>query len=764
MTVDIEKLFTPISRSAYHFLIANGQGCYIPAYQRPYSWKTADVDRLFEDVVGCCHEMLARPDAIRFLGAVIAIHDSKYITVNPIARPEVANRVMSIIDGQQRLSTFVLLNIAIHDLSWKLLQRLQGVVGDAPVWVCEQILQLKAQLQKTFELDTDLGNDEYRFYPRIIRAYDDMWSRKKNVAFYNSPIAQLTWSYICHHRKSPESQFVFSPKIPQGKKNGNYQLVDNIFKHMRKSLQSVLNENLLPDLLELLQSQVFTTSLWGYELPEHVSLFVAESSRETHFEDIRRAIRLIVFAKVLNDRMAFTVVQAQNEDDAFDIFEALNTTGEPLTPYETFKPKVIEAETLQQFEDSPSKKLLDEIEEYLEQFPKAEQKLAATTDLLIPFALAETGYKLGKKSQEQRTYLRHEYELRKSIYEKRDFLEDFASIASFMRTGWSTDQRPFSSINVDQEFLVCFDLLREMKHNIVVAPLSLFFYAIRKSLGLESEQKQVEFLKAVKFTTAFTAIWRGAFGGTNGIDAVYRKVVRDGNRETGIPAFARRPPIGAGAISLSNYRTQLLESLNDKDLGNKEKWVEKVARVPLYKHSKPLTRFLLFCAGHDAVNDDSSPGLLRKGRSGVSELLRRDIWQDSNFLTIEHVAPQKQNGNWSATIYEDPDLVHTLGNLTLMPLEENVVLNDRPWHHKRHIYRLVSALDQAAYDLEWDQLKDKGVFLTTSSSEILEKSSHLKMCESIGSREDDWTAEFIHERSRRIAELAWVTLAKWTEI
>tara|TARA_R110002072_G_scaffold23181_3_gene80437 strand:+ start:17928 stop:20237 length:2310 start_codon:yes stop_codon:yes gene_type:complete len=765
MSVDIEKIFTPISRSGYQFLIANGQGCYIPAYQRPYSWKSTDVDRLLEDVAGCTHEILMRPDAIRFLGAIIAIHDSKYVTVNPIARPEVANRVMSIIDGQQRLSTFVLLNIAIHDLCKQSLRKLEKHSGEHIEWIKEQLLQLTAQLQKSFELDTDIGSDNYRYYPRIIRAYDDMWSRKKAQAHYRSPVAQLTWNYICHNRDGLPGTFKFTPTVPQGKKDGHYSLVGNIYSHITKSVRKIISEThkeiALPAILDLLQSEVFAESLWGFPIPSEVVLFVTESGDSSDYEHFCVALRLLVTAKVLNDRMAFTIVQAENEEDAFDIFEALNTTGEPLTPYETFKPKVIEAETLEGFEDSPSREHLNEIEEYLDQFAKAEQKLSATTQLLIPFALSETGDRLGKKPPEQRAYLRREYDALGAGKPKQEFLSRLANIATFMRIGWNSEARPFADENVDQASSVCFELLREMKHSITIASLSLFFGRIRLASDENRASVQSDFCSALKMTAAFSAIWRGAFGGTNGIDNHYRKIVKEGYADTKIPPLARRSPVGTGAVSLENYRKGLVKALAQAGISTKEEWVKKALMVPIYERSKPVARFLLFCASHDAVSDNSSPGMVKRGRDGISELLRRDLWQDQNFLTIEHVAPRQPNPNWAIELYEDRDLVNTLGNLTIMPMQENAVFNNRAWEHKRHLYRLVSAPDKETFDAVSVELKDAGLNLSASASEILEKSMHLKMCESIATRDSDWSPAFIGDRSRRIAELAWGTMSPW---
>ena len=53
-------------------------------------------------------------------------------------------------------------------------------------------------------------------------------------------------------------------------------------------------------------------------------------------------------------KVGVTVVSAPGAY-AFDMFESLNTTGEPLTVFETFRPKVIQAEGLDKYENSDSK-------------------------------------------------------------------------------------------------------------------------------------------------------------------------------------------------------------------------------------------------------------------------------------------------------------------------------------------------------------------------------------------------------------------------
>ena len=82
----------------------------------------------------------------------------------------------------------------------------------------------------------------------------------------------------------------------------------------------------------------------------------------------------MIFARYLNQNVAITVITAKNEDGAFDMFEALNTTGQPLTAFETFKPKVIEREELEKYKESKSYPQMEKIEKYLGKFEKPSDK------------------------------------------------------------------------------------------------------------------------------------------------------------------------------------------------------------------------------------------------------------------------------------------------------------------------------------------------------------------------------------------------------
>lgn len=774
MSIEIENIFKARAQSTCAFLNTGGQGCYIPAYQRPYSWDQDNVERLFEDAIHGMALLLKRRTTITFLGTIIAIHDTKYRTVQPLFKAEVAPRVMSIIDGQQRICTFAMTNMVFHDQIRRLARRFSKAKDAHFVWLFEQAQQLLPAVKDTFVLDMHTGEGNYRYYPRVIRAYADAWSRRKSQANYTSPVAQLIWEYFEYQENEETKAFRYDPKNSSGNPLESHQTVVKIFQIVQRKLGQVTGSKAgdadFPDILGIIQSDPFIDAIWGFDLPDEVKTYITDETQDRLYEPYCQLFRLIVFAKYMNDRMAFTVVTTESEDDAFDMFEALNTTGEPLTAYETFKPKVIEAESLDKFEQSPSIDSIRQIEEYLERFRKAEEKQKATSEMLVPFALAETGDKIQKRLNDQRRYLRDEYEKLPDIDEKREFVRRVSSIAQFMQHGWDIEKGKtptFHPLDVeDADAIVGFEALRDLNHHITIAPLSRFFGRALEATGdSERAKRTAEFVEAIKATVAFSMLWRGAFGGTENIDSHYRDIMRQGIEAKKVPPLAKRPKLGTGAVSIANYKKALRHYLQDKGkLKTKEDWVKAAGRTPIYDRSRAVARFLVFSASDDAIADDVSPGLIKRGRRGIASMMTADRWHDGDYYTVEHVAPQTPATGWESEIYKDRDVVHCLGNLILLPAEENSVLGSRPWPHKRLMYRLLSASDETVFGSAKAECQKNGLTLSKKTDEVLSKSGYLGMCKSLAERPDNWDKAFIAARSQRIAELAWDRIAPWLDL
>jgi len=88
------------------FLSSNKTQFVIPVYQRNYDWSTGQCKQLLDDIfeVGNNKKMNAH-----FIGSIVYVHDDVYT----------ASRIkeLTIIDGQQRLTTLTLIYLALYQLA-----------------------------------------------------------------------------------------------------------------------------------------------------------------------------------------------------------------------------------------------------------------------------------------------------------------------------------------------------------------------------------------------------------------------------------------------------------------------------------------------------------------------------------------------------------------------------------------------------------------------------------------------------------------------
>ena len=772
MTVEIEDIFPTKTQRTWDFMVTNGQGCYIPAYQRSYSWDNKNISRLFEDVLQGVRRTISRPDTISFIGTIIAIHDKKYQTIMPIYRNRVPSRVITIIDGQQRICTILMSNIVLHDYIRRTVKRFEEKTETHLAWIHGKCTTLLADLRNTYLIDHINRNDNYRYYPRIIRAYSDAWSYRQNEAKYESPIAKLIWKYIDFTESGTTSQFKLNFEDIN-----HYKTVDRTFRFIQKEIrricQSHSSEYSFPHLQESF------AGIWDLSLPAAVKKYITEAGNDQHYDHFCHLLRLLIFARYLNHHMVATIVTTENEDDAIDIFEALNTTGEPLTAFDTLKTKVIEREKLDKYELTKSREYITQIEEYINKYNKAATRQTVTSEMLVHFALFETGYRLQKTLTHQRRYLHDEFNKRSelnNIDKNRSFVHSLAVVASFLDRLWDVEKGTnldFTSLNInDEEAIVGFEVLRELKHSITIAPLSRFYQQV---LEAEQEtdriQKTEDFVAAIKATVAFSVLWRGAKGTTQNIDSYYRNIMSSGihHGHEHVPPLARHPNGNPGAVSISNYKRalQLVLQHNGK-IENKEEWTRQVLTTPIYQYSKMITRFLIFCASDDTIADETEKGLLTQGRLGINPMLTLNRWNDKAYFTVEHVAPQSRNPNWEDDIYNDiyndSKTIDTLGNLILLPQEENNAVGNKSWNHKQLMYSLLSAETPEKFNNLQRQLPNMGLNLRNSANEVLKNAEYLGLCKSVALYDKDWSLCIIEKRTRCFAHLAWDRLAKWLDL
>ncbi|MDU7494917.1 MAG: DUF262 domain-containing HNH endonuclease family protein [Providencia rettgeri] len=784
--MEIKDVFGAQPKSVWEYLCENGQGLYVPAYQRQYSWDKPKISRLIEDICHGFTMLISRDDAITFLGTIIAIHDTNLVTVDPIVKGDVPSRVMTIIDGQQRLTTLLLVNTVLHEeIKLRLIKKTnKDSDNDEDIWLIEECMKVIGRLAKTFEENKDYGDQDFQYYPRMIRAYDDSWSRKRDKASYKSAIGHYLHTYGKYGREEIKKNFKYEPPETEQESSSKYKplsegrkavyaLIKNICKcsetKTKLSLKTEQTELELPEISDILENEKFQNLLLKSEFPEYVKSKLSNSNDQS-FEELTR---LVLFANFVLDRVAITIVTAKNEDYAFDMFESLNTTGEPLTAFETFKPKIINVEKLSGYERSKSYQYVKTIEDYLESTGKSNDKQDATSRLIVTFALAEKGEKLSKRLSDQRRFLKDSFESFPELKQQQEYVRYLSHAALFIRYSWPEDKTKSPIIYSAEEahtdeVLLCIDLLRKFNHTITLGPLIRFYSDIRRVSPEYREHAINNFIDAVKAITAFSVLWRSSRRSTENIDSHYRKLMMNGYADVGLKPLARNmndfdSEFNLNVIELKKAFLSILKK--DGDVGSKEDWVKAISKIPAYSNQKEITRFILLAAAHDSVEDKTNPGLTVSGRPGILPLLDVKNWTGEQSKTIEHIAPQeKTSEGWLEGIYEEQELIDRLGNLTLLPSRENSSLKNGSWAKKKLFYKILSAMTPDQLEPLIEQGKTQGINLAQSTNDLLTESRYLPFVKAVASVEGDWTKELIEKRSIRIAELAWDRIHAWLAV
>ncbi len=769
--MNITQIFNAESQSVYDFLTIEGQGCFVPSYQRGYAWDSGHVGRLLEDATLGLERLVDDASSIRFLGSIIIVEGNALVAAPPPLDRELPRRVVTIIDGQQRLCTIIILNIIFHERLSQLVAGMEESEDLAVVAIRDDAADFLDDLAKTFHFEGRRSNELNRLYPRMVRAIEDRWSRYAHNAQYSSPIARLIWTYLQHDQDAQRADeeyeaFAYDGTDANGSVIDGHEALIDAMTNLAEQVDQLASADhptlSVPTIAQIVDGpQTVFAELWPHLPAPIVRTFLLDNEESEGFEEAASTIRLLALARYVNFRMAATVIDATNEDYAFDMFESLNTTGQPLTAFETFKPKVVEFETSARYLTSASRTSIDKVQVFLDRFKNAEQRLGATSSLLIPFALSENGHRLEKHLSHQRRYLRDQYAAARTRPAKLAFVKHLAATADFIGAAWRPRPRRDPQLLSDParrdpvaEF--CFEALRTIRHDIVLAPLSRFHAAFETAGAAHKDAAASDFFAAVKAVAAFSMLWRAAKGGTANIDSVYRELMSRGIG--GGAALGRQT---GGPVSILNLRTALQAKLDAEGLG-RETWVRDTSVAAIYKTGQSITRFLLFAASHDAAPDDNAPGLIVKARRGTNNLLTREQWDDDDTLTVEHVAPDSANSpGWPVDVYAERRTVQRLGNFVLMPSVENDILANRGWDQKRILYRMFGADTAAKARRAIADGQAIGFNPGKRATELVDESSYLPMCQSISGFTGPWDEAFIATRSVRLAELAWDTIHPW---
>lgn len=801
MSVDPKTIFEAVTKPVTELLSDRGLGLYIPSYQRPYSWDKGKVNRLIEDISHGFRILLDSEDSFTFLGTVITIHDHKHVTVQPIVRQDVPSKVLTVIDGQQRMTTLLLLCMALHneisvvhqkytkyrnkieksyeqeqatlDFGEQKQEEMQNI-RNAFEWLDGQTKQVILALSSTFYEKYPYG--ETPLYPRMIRSLDDQWSKSTKSRKYYSPIANLIFTYIEQIEKEDYKPTNFKPSKRQDEAiEGEEALIDrfnqlkSLLGKLGKSNDDEIEE--IPSCKEIYKSKIFQLSLLNHEAPIECIKDINDEYREK-FDELSL---LMFYANYVLSRVVVTVVQGKNEDYAFTIFESLNTTGEPLTAFETFKPRVVGSVELEHYEDSKEKELMDEIASYLSQYSAGNKLQKATKELLIDFLSAYSGSKVSGRLAEQRSALKSGFEEAQNgtnpEEEKLRFIQTLRDCANFKNYFWEADSfndihKFIGDLELSSTSKLCLTFLSDLKHSIVIPVLTNFFTQIVNAHSLEEKKLRLnDFEEALKAVVAFSVLWRSSRSSTGGIDNEYRDLLSATEKPTGLKPLARKY-LKDDVIDIQLFKKELKSRLLDTNrkgaLESKRGYVNKAKNLPIYSINKKVAKILLIAAHHNAVEDTENTGLLVKGKNNLNPCLNMKMYKDEGNLTLEHVAPQTCSRGWDENIYTKDMLVHTLGNLVLVSSKLNSSLSNRVWNEKRVLYGAVGAkTQQEANEILIDAQTKQNFVLRDSTRAILDAQSYMPNLVGLSKMESAWTADWIEKRSEHLYSLVWDELIEW---
>ncbi|MCZ4373819.1 DUF262 domain-containing HNH endonuclease family protein [Vibrio diazotrophicus] len=772
MASQLEKVFSADPKSVHELFLSKGTaGFYIPAYQRHYSWDDSNIQRLIEDMCSGISTFLDHDDAITFIGTVISISDTDFKTIKPYVVGELPSEVMSIIDGQQRVTTLSLLSTCLYQEMSMLLIKCKSLDSMEENWFKNAFSPILNRLKMIFEVDKWSSDPKFRYYPKVARAYLDQWATTEDKAFYNSPVASYTFGFINYihgfENDLPNKKYShsYSASIPEEQLPKHKRVIDNV-----SSISSYINKILkgddsfqFPDLNVFSKNSDSQKRLIGNIIPDSiVSMLEMELDGEKMRFSVAKALRLLIITNFYLDRVAVTSVVATNETYAFDMFEALNTTGEPLTAFETFKPKVVDFEGVENYEGSQSRVYIDKIDDILDKYKKAEEKQKATTRLLIPFRLAFEGEPLSKHLSEQRRFINRAFDDLSSDNKRRSFTHELSTLAYFLDNVWPETKSSLPVLNYSSprktETLLILNVLRESNHHITV-PLIFRFYSLMEQNRF-SEESVTTFEDSVRAIVAFFILWRGSRNGTQGIDACYRELMKLGI-EGIIPPLCLKETADLTDISISQLKTAFLHFLkNNKSvpISCEKDWIDRALKAHAYTNSKPLSRLMLLLSSHNTVPSKEF-GLVEESVSGINELLNLDKW--NQFSTLEHIYPQTPGDGWDESLTNITS-EHVIGNLVLLPVDVNASLGNSGWNKKSLLYRVISATTNETREKLINEAKLEGFDLGDTTKKLVMSKEHMPQLVSI-SQVETWSSNIVDARSRNILSLVWRRLQPWLQ-
>lgn len=754
-------------------------GFYMPAYQRPFSWEEKHIRDLFSDCENVFRNLLDSPDAIIFLGSILTVDDSAAETIYPLAKRHTPTHIKLIIDGQQRLTTLILIILSLNERLNIILPKLKNKIdkeqNENKIEVLENLREVVSQLiqdTSNFAIETQADHELYKFFPKVIRSQVDCWGKDDKKAIYNSPLSEVLIKYQ-HHIIQSKNSTVFKPMQLNEFNENSKRVVDNI-KEIRKQLdyvQAGFKSNLQS--AEQDESLSINDLVNKDTLDECLDFPIDEDLAEISQGDkiIQDTIFVSVFARFLLHRVCLTYVEVNNESYAFDMFEALNTTGEPLTAIETFVPKVIEhiGNKTKYNEENihETRANLKSITDRFDILTKTKDKNDKTKALILAFVRAYEGKVKITSLRDQRDAMLKSYEA--CLYADKDnYLEYLKKTSDFLFDSWQAKVPNLEGTVVDTELdlaNLCIRYLTDIKHDITQS-LLVQFILLDEKYGLKGEENN-QFLDILKAITSLSVLWRAMSGGADGIDGVYKKLHEKGFDLSGV--LNKPYQLSGDSLNNTNFDSNKVKAFFKHELESKiiskespkasikDKWLDICSKQQML--SKPKTAKFLTLAGFHGIEFDNSE--FKRKESNNNNYFTTTMWdlfQKPERITKVYDNHITSSDSWNPSL-SAPEVFNKLGNILVDARCDITSNKKRSWYETKQ--KMLSSLNN-------DSIKDLNDIISSSStfSEETKRNFAVLMLESKYSEityANEWSEEVINQRTELLLSNAWENLIEWLE-
>src|SRR5690554_4708166 len=242
------------------FLSSNKTQFLIPVYQRNYDWSTGQCKQLLDDIleVGTNKKMNAH-----FIGSIVYVHDDVYT----------ASRIkeLTVIDGQQRLTTLTLIYLVLHRLAKELKD--EGLVNEiSETYLINKFApeEEKLKLRPTENNDKALkyllrsdDNEDFPDFSKLVDNFNYFKGRitEENYQFVLEGLSKLMFVEISLDREKDDPQRIFESLNSTGLELSQADLIRNyILMGLNRRDQNKIYQNYWEVIEKLAKDETLNTS------------------------------------------------------------------------------------------------------------------------------------------------------------------------------------------------------------------------------------------------------------------------------------------------------------------------------------------------------------------------------------------------------------------------------------------------------------------------------------------------------------------------